>query len=164
MTDETLRGELLRALSQGEDAARTLDRVCGVLIEGMPACHWAGWYLVDPAEPGMLVLGPFRGAPTEHVRIRFGEGVCGQAAAALRTFLIDDVSTEPNYLSCSPAVRSEIVVPVFHEGRLVGELDLDSHAPSGFGSPDRLLLEWLAERSASLVAALAGSPPGSGRS
>jgi L-methionine (R)-S-oxide reductase len=155
MADRHLRDELMTAVSGQGSPTDRLDRICALLLEGMPSCQWAGFYVVDPSEPGMLVLGPFAGEPTEHVRIRFGEGVCGQAAAALRTFIIDDVAAEPNYLSCSPAVRSEIVVPVFHEGRLVGELDLDSHTPSGFSSGDGALLGWLAEQTGGAVAAFA---------
>jgi L-methionine (R)-S-oxide reductase len=145
----------MMAVSDQGSPSERLGRICALLLEGMPACQWAGFYVVDPSEPGMLVLGPYSGEPTEHVRIRFGEGVCGQAAAAQRTFIIDDVAAEPNYLSCSPAVRSEIVIPVFHEGRLVGELDLDSHTPSGFPSRDSALLEWLAEQTGGAVAAIA---------
>jgi len=146
---------LLEAANGPGGPAARLGRVCEVLLERMPSCQWAGYYLAAPGEPGMLVLGPYAGAPTEHVRIRFGEGVCGQAAAALRTFVIDDVSMEPNYLSCSPDVRSEIVVPVFREGRLVGEIDLDSHRERGFGPAESALLDWLAALTAADAAALA---------
>jgi len=147
-----LRAELLEAVSGADGPSEKLGRVCALLLDRMPTCDWAGYYVVDPSEPRMLVLGPFAGEPTEHVHIRFGEGVCGQAASALRTFIIDDVSAEPNYLSCSPAVKSEIVVPVFHEGRLIGELDLDSHQASGFSTGDSAMLGWLAELTAGTLA------------
>jgi GAF domain-containing protein len=160
--DMDLRTGLREVIAGTEPPSERLGRVCALLLEGMPACDWAGYYVVDPSEPGMLVLGPFAGEPTEHVRIRFGEGVCGQAAAALRTFIIDDVSAEPNYLSCSPAVRSEIVVPVFHEGRLIGELDLDSHQVSGFSTGDSAMLGWLAEQTAGTLAELAALLRGDG--
>ncbi|OPL18323.1 MAG: hypothetical protein AVO35_05615 [Candidatus Aegiribacteria sp. MLS_C] len=136
--------DLERTVSEGGTAEEVLKAVCDYLCREHPECDWAGYYLVDPSAEGELFLGPYAGAPTEHDRIRFGEGVCGQAASGLKTFLVDDVAEEDNYLSCSPEVRSEIVVPVFHEGVLAGEIDLDSHHISGFGPEDGEFLEWLA--------------------
>jgi GAF domain-containing protein len=135
---------ILQAVLDGGGHSAVLERVCELLREAVPRFGWAGFYLVDPCSGGQLVLGPFSGAPTEHVRIRFGQGVCGQAAASLETILVDDVSAEPNYLSCSPSVRSEAVVPVFHGGRLAGELDIDSDQPSAFSGRDRVFLEAVA--------------------
>lgn len=143
--------DLERAVSRGGPAKEVLKAVCDYLCRELPGCDWAGYYLVDPAKEGELFLGPYTGAPTEHGRIRFGEGICGQAASGLKTFLVDDVEKEENYLSCSPEVRSEVVVPVFHEGILVGEIDLDSHHLSGFGPEDGRFLEWLAELTAALT-------------
>lgn len=143
-----MKRELADITASGSDPRATLASVCEYLCRNMAGCDWAGYYLVDPLEDGELFLGPYSGAPTEHGRIAFGEGICGQAASRLRTFLVDDVSEESNYLSCSPDVRSEIVVPVFCNGELVGEIDLDSHELNGFSEEDRRLLEWLAEETA----------------
>ena len=88
-----------------------------------------------------LVLGPYVGEPTIHTIIGFGEGICGQAADTGKLFLIQDVTKESNYLSCSPTVRSEIVVPIFKDGDLAGELDIDSHELSPFNDVDKALLE-----------------------
>ena len=115
--------------------------VCKVLRDRVGHYDWVGFYFVDPNEEGMLVLGPYSGAPTEHDRIPFGRGICGQAASAGKLFLVQDVSAERNYLSCSIEVKAEIVLPVFREGRLVGELDIDSHSLSPFDDTDRALLE-----------------------
>jgi GAF domain-containing protein len=101
---------------------------------------WVGFYMVDPDDERMLVLGPFAGKSTDHVRIPFGKGICGQAADTGKLFLIQDVSKENNYLSCSPEVRSEIVLPIYREGRIVGELDIDSHRISPFSEKDNNLL------------------------
>lgn len=151
MSDRDIRELMEAAVSFPGSPSEKLGKICTLLRGRMSACQWAGYYVVDPVAPGELVLGPFAGEPTEHVRIRFGEGVCGQAAATLRTFIIDDVTAEPNYLSCSPDVRSEIVVPVFSEGVLVGELDLDSHRQAGFGHAERELVEWLGELTGPVV-------------
>lgn len=121
-----------------------LQAVCDLLRASDPRFGWVGFYLVDPAEEGVLVLGPFSGKPTEHVRIPFGAGVCGRAASTRSTILVDDVSADPGYLACSPTVESEIVIPVLHEGRLVGELDIDSDSRAAFTRGDAAFLERLA--------------------
>ncbi len=146
------RRERLRSLLQSktggpaEDvpAPDGLQSLCDLLRRSDPRFGWVGFYLVAPGEPGSLVLGPYSGEPTVHVRIPFGRGVCGRAASALETIVVADVSSDPDYLSCSPTVNSEIVVPVFHCGRLAGELDVDSDTPSAFNPGDREFLEEIA--------------------
>ena len=119
-----------------------LQAICDLLAVRAPHYDWVGFYLVDPARPRELVLGPFAGEPTEHVRIAFGQGICGQAAEIEQTFVIQDVTRETNYLSCSPEVKSEIVVPLFDSaGQVVGELDIDSHRIAPFTAEDRTFLE-----------------------
>jgi L-methionine (R)-S-oxide reductase len=103
---------------------------------------WVGIYLVDGDD---LVLGPWRGPQaTEHVRIPVGQGVCGAAAASGETEIVDDVNADPRYLACFASTRSEIVVPIAHDGRVVGEIDIDSDRPAAFGDEDRELLERVA--------------------
>lgn len=133
----------IRQLAAG-DAPREakLQAVCERLAADVPHYDWVGFYLVDPARERELVLGPFVGDPTEHVRIAFGQGICGQAAETEQTFIIQDVTQEANYLSCSPTVRSEIVAPLFDPaGQIVGELDIDSHRLAPFTDADRAFLE-----------------------
>jgi len=119
--------------------------VCQLLKDDVPHYDWVGFYLVDPEVERELVLGPYVGDPTEHVRIPFGKGVCGQAAESEETFIIQDVSRETNYLSCSTNVKSEIVVPIFQGRKIVGELDIDSHSISPFSDEDRTFLETVCE-------------------
>jgi len=119
--------------------------IARLLKNNVPHYDWVGFYLVDPEKKKELVLGPFEGAPTEHTRIPFGRGICGQAAERGETVLIQDVSREDNYLSCSINVRSEIVVPIFREGKVAGELDIDSHQVDAFTNEDREFLEKVAE-------------------
>ena len=122
------------------DAAALMQAICDLLHREVPHYDWVGFYLTDPAEERMLVLGPYTGAPTDHVRIPFGRGICGQAADSLRTFVVQDVNGENNYLSCSPFVKSEIVLPVLAQGVLLGELDIDSHTVAPFTPEDELFL------------------------
>lgn len=114
-------------------------------VDNVSHYDWVGFYLVDKTRENELVLGPFEGEPTEHVRIPFGRGVCGQVVELGKTFIVQDVSKETSYLSCSPKVKSEIVVPIFKNGEIVGELDVDSHALSPFTGEDRVFLEKICE-------------------
>jgi GAF domain-containing protein len=118
-----------------------LQEICALLHDNIPHYNWVGFYLVDPPGSRWLVLGPFVGAPTEHTRIPFGRGVCGQAAEQRQTVVVDDVSQEGNYLSCSVDVRSEIVLPLIKDGMIHGELDIDSHVPAAFTESDRSFLD-----------------------
>ncbi|MDD5089440.1 MAG: GAF domain-containing protein [Candidatus Wallbacteria bacterium] len=121
-----------------------LQRICDLLRKEVEHYDWVGFYLADPVKERNLVLGPFSGEPTEHTSIAFGQGICGQAADREETFVVQDVTAETNYLSCSSAVKSEIVVPVSKSGRIVGELDIDSHVFSPFQPDDREFLEKVA--------------------
>ncbi|WP_158945473.1 GAF domain-containing protein [Granulicella sp. S190] len=104
-------------------------------------CNWVGFYMLDPNDANVLVLGPFHGAPTDHVRIPVTEGICGAAVAQGQTVIVEDVSADPRYISCSIETKSEIVVPIRMQGEIVGEIDIDSHDLSAFGTEDRIFLE-----------------------
>lgn len=119
-----------------------LRSVCKLLRENFPHYNWVGFYL---AEGNELVLGPFEGEPTQHVRIPFGRGICGRAAETKKTIVVQDVSKQTNYLACSPKVKSEIVIPIMKGGRFIGELDIDSHRLSAFADKDRKFLEKVCE-------------------
>jgi GAF domain-containing protein len=112
-----------------------------LIAERLPHYNWVGFYMLDPDDDRMLVLGPFCGAPTGHVRIPVTEGICGAAVAQGQTILMDDVSADPRYLACSIETRSEIVVPIRKNGKIAGEIDIDSHTLSAFGPEDRNFLE-----------------------
>ncbi|MEA1993043.1 MAG: GAF domain-containing protein [Euryarchaeota archaeon] len=130
--------KIKKIVEEEQKRDKKLQLVCELLRREGDHYDWVGFYLV---ENGTLVLGPFVGEPTEHVRIPFGEGICGQAADREETFVVQDVSKETNYLACSPKVQSEMVVPIFKNGKVVGELDIDSHIKSPFTEKDRELLE-----------------------
>src|SRR5262249_42257153 len=119
-----------------------LQEVVDLLHDRVGHYSWVGIYLVEGDD---LVLGPWKGPEaTEHVRIPVGQGVCGAAAASGETEVVDDVNADPRYLACFPSTRSEIVVPIFHDGRVVGEIDIDSDRPAAFGDDDRAALERIA--------------------
>ncbi len=125
--------------------------VCEILVGQVPHYDWVGFYLVDSKNPGELVLGPYVGEPTEHVRIPFGKGICGQAAEQERLFVVPDVSQENNYLSCNPQIRSEIVVPIFKNGIVAGELDIDSRQKDPFTEADERFLNNVCKLIAPLI-------------
>jgi len=126
-----------------------LAQVCRILAQNFPYYNWVGFYIAIP-DREELVLGPFVGAPTEHTKIPYGRGICGQAAVKLDTVVVEDVSRENNYLACSPEVKSEIVVPVFAEGKFVAELDIDSHIKGAFSPEDEKFLRKVCEYVAEL--------------
>ncbi len=143
------------AVTDGEpDAIANMANVAALLWQYLPDLNWAGFYRFVHNEDGAgeLVLGPFQGKAA-CIRIALGKGVCGTAAATRTTQLVEDVHAFPGHIACDAASASEIVVPIVHEGRLVGVLDLDSPRPARFDPADAAGLEALC---AALAPALAG--------
>ncbi len=123
----------LAALLQGErDWVANAANTAALLGHSLPDLNWAGFYRRVGEQ---LVLGPFHGKPA-CVRIAFGKGVCGTAAAEVRTVVVPDVHAFPGHIACDAASRSEIVVPLVRQGRVVGVLDLDSPVPGRFDAAD----------------------------
>jgi GAF domain-containing protein len=125
-------------------AARTADRD-GFLLETarainrhFPHYNWIGFYFL---KDGKLHVGPYIGKPTPHTIIDLNKGICGAAVSQAKTIVVDDVNADPNYLACSLETKSEIVVPIHVEGKIVGELDIDSDKKAAFGDNDRVLME-----------------------
>lgn len=125
--------------------------LCKYLKNEFEYYDWVGFYFVDPETEKELVLGPYIGNPTEHTRIPFGSGICGQAAEKGISFIIQDVSLETNYLSCGSNVKSEILSPIFKEGLVFGEIDIDSHSLSPFSAEDKEFLERICEEISKLL-------------
>ena len=140
MTHDGVLGAIDRIVNRG--GGDVLQEAVDVLHDRFDDYSWVGIYLVEGAD---LVLGPWKGPEaTEHVRIPVGQGICGAAAATGLTEVVDDVNADSRYLACFPSTRSEIVVPIAHEGRVVGEFDIDSDRPAAFGDDDRAFLERVA--------------------
>ena len=123
----------LRGLVEGErDAIAKMANAAALLWETLPDINWVGFYRnVD----GELVLGPFHGRPA-CVRIPFGSGVCGTAAATRQVQRIADVHAFPGHIACDSASASELVVPIIRDGELIGVLDIDSPSPARFSAED----------------------------
>ena len=127
------------ALAKSSPAGQDLMRAMAKLLhDKMLKYNWVGFYMLEPgALPPVLVLGAFEGAMTPHTRIPLNQGICGAAASSGQTVVVDDVSRDSRYLACSLETKSEIVVPVFAQGKVVGELDIDSHFPAAFTVQDQ---------------------------
>ncbi len=136
-----VEAEIRERLRAEPDVSRALERAVSELKRAMPDYTWVGIYLVQGDE---LVLGPFLGKPSPHTRIPVGRGICGAAAAEKQTIVVDDVNADERYLACSLETRSEIVVPIMRDGRVLGEIDIDSDRAAAFGEDDRALLEAIA--------------------
>ena len=133
--------ELRERAARAEGLTELQEFLVREIPERLPYYNWTGFYMLDPADDQMLVLGPYNGAATEHVRIPVTEGICGAAVAQDATVIVDDVRADPRYLACSIETKSEIVVPIRAGGRVVGEIDIDSHDAAAFGDGDRVFLE-----------------------
>ena len=131
-----------RILNRESEADEVLRKTVEVLHDRFEHYSWVGIYLLEGEE---LVLGPWKGPEaTEHVRIPVGQGICGAAAESGRTEVVDDVKEDERYLACFASTRSEVVVPIVYEGRVVGEIDVDSDRPAAFGAQDLRFLERVA--------------------
>ncbi|HTM03459.1 MAG TPA: GAF domain-containing protein [Vicinamibacterales bacterium] len=133
--------DIRRGLMPLTDRQQVMTRAVEMLKERLPHYTWVGVYLL---EGDMLVLGPYRGRPSPHTHIPLGRGICGAAATARTTIVVDDVNSDERYLACSLETQSEIVVPIMRGERVLGEIDVDSDTRAAFGPSDRRLLEGVA--------------------
>jgi L-methionine (R)-S-oxide reductase len=132
----------LASLIEGEpDRIANAANMAALLYHGLPDLNWAGFYFTRGDE---LVLGPFQGQPA-CVRIPWGNGVCGAAAARAETVLVPDVHEFPGHIACDPVSQSELVVPLIEDGRVTGVLDLDSPKLARFDEADRIGCEQLVQ-------------------
>jgi L-methionine (R)-S-oxide reductase len=130
------------AIAEAPEPAAAAQRAVEQLNERLPHYDWVGIYWVDGSD---LVLGPWVGPEaTEHTRIPIGTGICGAAAASGRTEIVPDVDADPRYLACFASTKSEIVVPIFHENEVVGEIDVDGSDLGAFDEADARFLEEVA--------------------
>ena len=142
MTDYEILCEKLRALTDGVPyRIANLANASALLFAELEDLNWAGFYLM---EGGKLVLGPFQGKPA-CIEISVGRGVCGTAVQEGKSQLVPDVHLFPGHIACDSASNSEIVVPLYAEGEIVGVLDLDSPWPGRFTEEDRRGLEAVGE-------------------
>jgi L-methionine (R)-S-oxide reductase len=140
-TNDGLLQEFRQFSTTAPTAESLMKHMAQRLHETMTRYNWVGFYLVDPADPGTLLVGPFVGSFTPNARIPLDTGLCGAAASSRETIVVDDVSKDPRYLSGSTMVQSEIVVPIFVKKKLAAELDVESYFPATFGKPEQEFVE-----------------------
>ena len=146
----TLMGQVKKVIAGRGERKEKMAQVCQLLADNVSYYDWVGFYTVKPDKERVLELGPFVGDPTEHVNIQFGEGICGQSAETKRVFVVQNVCEVTNYLSCSPKVQSEIVVPILKGKEFIGELDIDSHELGPFSAEDEEFLKEICRMLAAL--------------
>lgn len=141
----------IQLLLQQEQYSRTekLQQLCELLRQEISYYNWVGFYFANH-ENKTLHLGPYAGAATDHTVIPFGKGICGQVAESNQNFVVPDVQAQDNYIACSFTVKSEIVVPLFVQGKNIGQIDIDSHVLDPFTAADERFLEWVNEEVAKL--------------
>ena len=127
------------------DFNETLQKVCQLLYDEIKHFNWVGFYFKN-GDKDELKLGPYVGAPTDHIIIPFGKGICGQVAVSNETFISQDVHSEENYLACSIETKAEIVVPIFKNGENIGQIDIDSHYADSITKEDEELLNYVTEK------------------
>jgi L-methionine (R)-S-oxide reductase len=145
-TTQTKSSDLIPALDSlarsSASAEALMKGIVALFHEKLTHYNWVGFYMLEKeADRDILVLGPLKGTMTPHTRIPLNQGICGAAASTGKTIVVDDVNSDSRYLACSLETKSEIVVPIFAHGKVVGELDIDSHFPAAFGPEDRKLCE-----------------------
>jgi L-methionine (R)-S-oxide reductase len=137
--------ELLKDFGYIAQSARTVDALMEAIVQRlhdtMTRYNWVGFYLIDKARPGSLILGPHVGSFEPHESISLDKGLCGAAATAKKTVVVNDVAKDPRYLRGSELVKSEMVVPVFTRDALYGEIDINSYFAETFNFDEQKFVE-----------------------
>ena len=150
MTFEKLKPKITKITSDSViSREEKLLKICRLLQDSIDYYNWVGFYFANP-EAKTLHLGPYVGTPTDHTVIPFGKGICGQVAVSNENFVVPDVATQDNYIACSFTVKSEIVVPLFVNGKNIGQIDIDSHVLDPFTAADEQFLEFVNQQVATL--------------
>ncbi|UCF12314.1 MAG: GAF domain-containing protein [Thermoplasmatales archaeon] len=140
--DYDIAEQKIKKIISESDPSHLLQNCLEFLYEKFAKYSWIGIYLV---KGNNLILGPWKGMhPTEHTKIPIGKGICGAAAKTGKTELVTDVSTDNRYLSCFASTRSEIVVPIKKNDKIIGEIDIDSDITDAFDTQDAVFLEKIA--------------------
>lgn len=143
MNLDELKPKVLKKLSNEKlTVNEKLLSICRLLHDEVSYYNWVGFYFANH-QTKTLHLGPYVGAETDHTVIPFGKGICGQVALSNENFVVPDVAAQDNYIACSFTVKSEIVVPLFVEGKNIGQIDIDSHVLDPFSEKDEHFLEFV---------------------
>ena len=133
-------------------AEQVMERIAKRLHERFTRYNWVGFYVVDPAHAGFLIVGPYAGSFTPNLRIPLNTGLCGAAASTGQVVIVQDVTKDPRYLPGSSMVKSEIVVPIFVNKKLAGELDVESYFADSFPKSEQEFVEACAKVFATYLA------------
>lgn len=151
MIFNTLKPQIETIVSQTEKTVNErLLNICELLEKHIKYYNWVGFYFRN-GDKEELLLGPYVGAPTDHTVIPFGKGICGQVAVSNENFVVPDVAAQDNYIACSITVKAEIVVPVFVNGKNIGQIDIDSNTPDPFTKEDERFLEFVCAEVAKIL-------------
>lgn len=144
-TQRELLQELQSFAQNAPRAEAVMEKMVNRLHEKMTRYNWVGFYLVDPADASYLIVGAYKGSFTPNARIPLSTGLCGAAAASGHVVVVQDVTKDPRYLAGSSLVKSEMVVPIFANKKLVGELDAESYFADTFTKSEQEFVEACAE-------------------
>jgi L-methionine (R)-S-oxide reductase len=144
MEYEKILKKIDKIIQKNKDSKYILEEIVKILYQKINHYNWVGIYIVEKDD---LILGPWRGEQaTEHTKIPVGKGVCGSAAATGKTEIVPNVKEDNRYLECFIGTKSEIVVPIKKDGRILAEIDIDSNAEDAFTKKDKIFLEKIAEK------------------
>ena len=148
---EALKPQILTIIAQeSKSVDDKLLSICRLLEDHVTHYNWVGFYFKN-GDKDELKLGPYVGAPTDHTIIPFGKGICGQVAVSNQNFVVPDVAAQDNYIACSITVKAEIVIPIFVNGKNIGQIDIDSNTPDPFTEDDERFLEFVCNQVASIL-------------
>lgn len=151
MPFNSLQPKIRAILANNKDSVNErLTEVCELLETSIGYYDWVGFYFANEATQ-TLHLKAYAGEETDHTEIPFGKGICGQVAMSNQNFVVPDVNAQTNYIACSMYVRAEIVIPLFKNGKNIGQIDIDSHSADPFSGEDERFLEWVNEEVSTIL-------------
>lgn len=151
MPFETLKHQVKTILANtSATSTERMHDVCVLLKDSIGYYDWVGFYFANH-DKKTLHLETYSGEETDHTVIPFGKGICGQVAETNTNFVVPDVKAQDNYIACSITVKAEIVIPLFKNGKNIGQIDIDSNTEDPFSPEDERFLEWVCEQVAKIL-------------
>jgi GAF domain-containing protein len=150
MTYNQLKIKISSLVKESINTEKTLFKICEILRSKISYYDWVGFYFKNGSKQE-LKLGPYAGFDTDHKIIPFGKGICGQVALTNKNFVVPDVKKQNNYIACNINVKSEIVIPIFVDGKNIGQIDIDSNILNPFSKQDEEFLEYICAKVATLL-------------
>ena len=150
MSIDNLKTQVNQIIISDSSKEVKLQNICDLLENTVSYYDWVGFYFKN-GDKEELKLAQYTGEPTEHTIIPFGKGICGQVAVSNENFVVQDVSSQDNYISCGWKVKSEIVIPIFVNGENIGQIDIDSHSVNPFTEKDEELLEYICNKVSTIL-------------